>query len=49
MKIKSNEANFLLVLLIIVTMTFAMRASNNMAMTTVPLLAGISLDIITRK
>lgn len=37
---KDNDAiNFIYVLLIIVTMTFAVRASNNMLMTTIPLLA----------
>lgn len=37
---KDNDAiNFIYVLLIIVTMTFAVRASNNMLMTTMPLLA----------
>ncbi len=43
MKNRSDEASFLFVLLIIVTMTFSMRASNNMAMTTVPLLASYFL------
>jgi len=35
----NNAFGFVYMLLIIVTMTFAVRASNNMLMTTVPLLA----------